>query len=110
METLNPSISDLHVPSGLEVESASWRTRLTTLPKQQLERVRPRVMEMKSKVAAGASGAATKVNGELHAKPALYAGIAAGLGFALGLTGRIARHRRHALKHMPTLVVIEEAC
>jgi hypothetical protein len=97
METLNPSSSDLHVPSGLEVESASWRTRLTTLPKQQLERVRPRVMEMKS-----------KVNGQLHANPALFAGIAAGLGFALGLTGRIARYRRRALKH--TLVLIEGAC
>ena len=79
METLNPSSSDLHVPS--------WRTRLTTLPKEQLERVRPRMMEMKS-----------KVNGQLHANAALYAGIAAGLGFALGLTGRIARYRRRALK------------
>jgi hypothetical protein len=99
METLNPSSSDLHVPSGLEVESASWRTRLTTLPKEQLERVRPRMMEMKS-----------KVNGQLHAKPALFAGIAAGLGFALGLTGRIARYRRRALKRTPAWVVIEGAC
>ena len=91
METLNPSSS--------EVESASWRTRLTALPKQQLERVRPRVIEMKS-----------KANGQLRSKPALFAGIAAGLGFALGLTGRVARHRRHARKHMPALVVIEGAC
>jgi len=35
----------------------------------------------------------TRLNGQLHENPALYAGIAAGLGFALGLTGRIARHR-----------------
>lgn len=86
MEILNPS------------SSASWKTKLSALPKQQLERVRPRLMEMKS-----------KVNGQLHAKPALFAGIAAGLGLALGITGRIARHRR-AMKHMPTLVVIEGAC
>lgn len=35
------------------------------------------------------------VQRELRAKPAMYAGIAAGIGFALGLAGRIARHRRH---------------
>jgi len=84
METLNPS-------------TASWRTRLSALPKQQIERVRPRVMAMKS-----------KVNGQLHAKPALFAGIAAGLGFALGLSGRIARRRR-AAKRIPAFVVVE-AC
>lgn len=92
METLNPSSSDLTLPSGLEVESASWRTRLTS-------RVQPRVAELK-----------TKVNDQVHAKPALFAGIAAGLGFALGLTGRIARHRRAAAKKLPAFVVIEGAC
>lgn len=98
METLNPSSSDLRAPSGLEVESASWRTRLSALPKQQIERVRPRVAAMKS-----------KASGQLRAKPALFAGIAAGLGFALGLSGRIARHRI-ARRRAPTLVVIEGAC
>jgi ElaB/YqjD/DUF883 family membrane-anchored ribosome-binding protein len=102
METLNPSSSDLHVPSGLEVESASWRTKLQS--------VRPRVMEMKSKVAENANGVVTKVNGQLHAKPALFAGIAAGLGFALGLAGRIARHRRRAMKNVPAWVVVEGVC
>jgi len=78
METVN-------VPSGLEVESASWRSKLS-----------PRLTRMKS-----------KVNGQLRAKPAVFAGIAAGLGFALGLTGRIARHRREARKQLPALLVIE---
>src|ERR1051325_146551 len=100
METLNPSSSDLHAPSGLEVESASWRTKLNA--------VRPRVLNMKSKVSAGASGVATRVTGQLHANPALFAGIAAGLGFALGLTGRMARRRR-AMKRVPAFVVVE-AC
>jgi hypothetical protein len=49
----------------------------------------------------------SKVNGQLRAKPAVFAGIAAGLGFALGLTGRIARHRREARKQLPALLVIE---
>lgn len=101
METLNPSSSDLHAPSGLEVESASWRTKLSAM--------RPRVTEMKSKVSAGASGVATKVNGTLHAKPALFAGIAAGLGFALGLSGRIARRRRAATREIPAFILVE-AC
>jgi hypothetical protein len=88
----------VNAPSGLEVESASWKTRLSALPKQQFERVRPRVNAVKS-----------TVNGQLRANPALFAGIAAGLGFALGLTGRIARHRI-AKRHAPTLVVIEGEC
>jgi hypothetical protein len=67
--------------------SSSWKTRLSALPKQQMERV----------------------NGQLHANPALFAGIAAGLGFALGLAGRNARHRI-AKRNAPTLVVIEGAC
>ena len=92
METLNPSSSDLPAP---------WRSKLSALS--------PRVMEMKSKVSAGASGVATKVNGTLHAKPALFAGIAAGLGFALGLSGRIARRRRRAMREIPAFVVVE-AC
>jgi hypothetical protein len=96
METLNPSSSDLRVPSGYEAESASWKSKLSALPKQQLERVRPRVMEMKS-----------KVQGQLRARPAMFAGIAAGVALALGLTGRIARHRRNALKKLPTLVIVE---
>jgi len=45
---------------------------LSALPKQQMERVRPRVIAVKS-----------KVNGQLHAKPALFASIAAGLGLAI---------------------------
>jgi len=85
MEMLNPSSSDLSVPS--------WKSKL------QIDRVRPRMMEMKS-----------KVQGQLRAKPALIAGIATGLGLALGITGRVVRHRRAAMKRLPTLVVIEGVC
>lgn len=62
---------------------------------------------MKSKVSTAAGGVGAKINGTLRAKPALFAGIAAGLGFALGLAGRIGRHRR--AKRVP-LLIVEQAC
>ena len=80
--------------SSSSAPSASWKSR---------------VADVKSKAVLNARGVAGKVNTQLRAKPALFAGIAAGLGLALGLTGRIARHRR-AMKRIPTLLVIEGAC
>ena len=48
-----------------------------------------------------------KLQQQLRNRPAMWAGIAAGVGFALGLAGRIARHRR--LRREMEMVILE-AC
>lgn len=50
-----------------------------------------------------------KAKAQLRGKAPLFAGIAAGLGLALGITGRIVRRRR-ALRRIPTFVIVEESC
>lgn len=49
-----------------------------------------------------------RIRGSLRGNAALWAGIAAGAGLVLGITGRILR-RRARLRALPELVVIE-AC
>jgi hypothetical protein len=44
---------------------------------------------------------------QLRSKPALWAGVAAGLGLAIGIAGRIIRKRR--ARPMPMYVLVE-AC
>jgi len=51
--------------------------------------------------------ASCAVREQLRSKPAMYAGIAAGLGLAAGITGRIVRRRR--LREIPAMVILE-AC
>ena len=53
--------------------------------------------------------AGLKVNEQLRSKPALWAGIAAGIGFAAGFAGRIARRRSHRLDDVEAYVILE-AC
>ena len=47
------------------------------------------------------------IQSSMRSKPALWAGIATGLGLALGIAGRIARQRR--ARSMPTFFLVE-AC
>jgi len=118
--------SDLRVPSGLEVESASlhmpapagqapqaqsrsWKEKVIAFPREQYARVRPKVDDLKSNASAKLSTVSTKASQSLHDKPALWAGIAAGLGLAAGIAGRVARHRI-VKRSRPTFVIIEETC
>jgi len=49
----------------------------------------------------------TQIQSSMHTKPALWAGVAAGTGFALGLAGRFASSRR---QHRPMIdIVVVEA-
>jgi hypothetical protein len=106
----------LHVPSGFEVESASftppapasrsWKEKLVALPQStttQLARVKPM---MSSRV----TNVKTKVNGSMRGNPTMWAGVAAGAGLGIGLIGRLLHHRAHHNKGMPAIVIIDAAC
>ncbi len=68
---------------------------------QKIEEMRPVVREKMA-----------KLNSDMHSNAPKWAGIAAGAGLALGIGGRIMRHRmhRHHHEHIPTLVVVEATC
>ena len=57
-------------------------------------------------VQRGARGQVAKVQGSMRGKPMLWAGIAAGTGFGLGLFGRFIHWRNHR-RLTPQLVIIE---
>ncbi len=49
----------------------------------------------------------SQTNARLHDKPALWAGIATGAGFALGIAGRLLRYRLRR-RALPAIVIISE--
>jgi hypothetical protein len=64
----------------------------------QMERIKPAVRN-----------AGTKIQDQLRSRPAMWAGVAAGIGFAAGFAGRIARRRRRRLNDLDAFVIME-AC
>lgn len=116
---------DLQLPSGSEVESATlhppvhevrgggFRGRLDTLRSRGLTRVHDiqRVVAgRRTSLQSGAKSQVTKVQSSMRTSPMLWAGIAAGTGFALGLVGRIAQVRNKRKNAIPTLVIVEAGC
>lgn len=140
---------DLQMPSGSEVESATFhphvhvvetsvalpehsavhgmdglRGKLETLKSRGLSKVHDiqRVMNdrstaaktalvrTKSNMRDGAKSQVTRMEGSMRMSPMLWAGVAAGAGFGLGLIGRIAQWRSKQRHHMPELVIIERGC
>lgn len=87
----NTGSSDLH--------SRTWKEKVIAFPR-----------ELKSNASTQLSTVSTKASQSLHDKPALWAGIAAGVGFAAGMAGRAARHRIAKRSSRPTFVIIEETC
>jgi hypothetical protein len=117
MTTTNP------MGSGNEVESAAFhvpvsvshqlppartgfRGKLDELKSRGLSKVQGARVSMRD----GANGQMTKVRSSMKTKPMLWAGIAAGTGFALGLAGRIADSRRKSRRMYPDLVIIDATC
>ena len=112
--------SDVLVPSGFEVESATlhkpsdggqhtsgltasgWRDKVTTWQSRGMTSL----TTMKHHVTTRMSTLGSRADTELRSNPANGAGIAAGAGFILGLSGRIARRRRSA-RITPTILVFE---
>jgi len=56
------------------------------------------------------SNVKAKADQSLRSKPAMWAGIATGIGFAAGLGGRILRHRIRRRAMAPAILIVEESC
>ncbi|HEX8412135.1 MAG TPA: hypothetical protein VF883_25015 [Thermoanaerobaculia bacterium] len=68
------------------------------------------LVRTKSNMRDGAKSQVTKMEGSMRMNPMLWAGVAAGAGFGLGLIGRIAQWRSKQRHYMPELVIIERGC
>jgi hypothetical protein len=56
------------------------------------------------------SGQVDRVQTSMKTSPMLWAGVAAGSGFAIGLLGRFIHWRNNHRQHGPELVIIEAGC
>ena len=114
--------------SGCEVESATFRApvglgstggrsgfrgKLDGLKSRGLSKVH----DVKSSLANAnvslrnnVSGQVDRVQSSMKTNPMLWAGVAAGSGFALGLIGRFIHWRNDHRRHGPELVIIEAGC
>lgn len=112
---------DLQMPSGWEVESAALHPDVDQAHGGKLERWKSRGLDLKSRglqrlhgVRDGAksqvSSRLTKVQQSMRTSPMLWAGIAAGAGFSLGMIGRVAQWRKKQKSLQPSLVIIEASC
>jgi ElaB/YqjD/DUF883 family membrane-anchored ribosome-binding protein len=116
--------------SGL-TEEASWKSRLSALRDRGLTSLRdhsrssiatlrrgvttrvntlkPMMTSRVDTVRAGVRSRLDAVDNRMRANPAKWAGIAAGAGLLLGMTGRVMRGRsRH--HHHPTGILVIESC
>ena len=71
---------------------------------------RGKLDELKTRGAEKVQGAKAEAQTSMKTKPMLWAGIAAGTGFAIGLAGRIADSRRNRRRMTPDLVIIDATC
>jgi hypothetical protein len=122
---------NVNVPSGLEVESArlhtpaiefephlheddgGLRSRLDDWKSRGAKKValwRQNVVTKSNATRRTMAGVGPKLQSQMRSDPKKWAGIAAGAGVVLGLTGRYLRHRAHMRARMPQVVIIEGAC
>jgi hypothetical protein len=88
------------------LEDRTWKEKLSALPSQVKMLSRTKIDTSKRAL----SRATTTVSQRIRSNPALYAGIAAGTGLALGLAGRMLRRRMSRDDDMVETFVIIEAC
>lgn len=104
-----------HVPveSGVSGSQSGFRGKLDTLKSRGLEKVHDvqRVLgERSTSIKSNVSGQVDRVQTSMRTSPMLWAGIAAGSGFAIGLLGRFIHSRNDRRRAMPQLVIIEASC
>jgi hypothetical protein len=102
--------------SGCEVESAAFRDSIPerTGFRARVDEFRARslgkVSSMKSSLTTRSVAMRDEVQTSMRTSPMLWAGIAAGSGFAIGLVGRFVQWRNRQRRQVPHLVVIEASC
>lgn len=109
MTTTNP------MGSGNEVESAAFHVPVSHVSsppartgfRGTLDDLKSRGLSKVHDVQSGAKGQVTKVQTSMKSSPMLWAGIAAGSGFALGLVGRFIHWRNDHRRTGPDLVIID---
>lgn len=94
----------------LDMAKARGRAKVNELRRVMDDRataVKGSLVRTKSTMREGALAQVDKAQTSMRTNPMLWAGIATGAGFGLGLIGRIAqwRHKQHT--RMPDLVIIE---
>jgi hypothetical protein len=86
----------------------TWKEKLTALPAQVKSTCVTKLGAVNSKVTSRARDLGSGVQQQLRAKPAMWAAVAAGAGFGVGMLGRLMRRRMHR-DVIPTLIIVE-AC
>ena len=121
---VHPHVHDDFETALTVPERSRMRAKLQTLKSRGLSKVhdiqrvvrargtsvKDQLRTTRSAVSDGAKTQVTRVNESMRTKPMLWAGIAAGAGFSLGLVGRIAQWRSKQQQGMPDLVIIESRC
>ena len=91
------------------VSAATTSARHTALEK--VDRLRRNTNLGVERVRRSAADRVAGVQASMRDKPMMWAGVAAGAGFGIGLIGRLLDHRRHQHHRLtPQLVVIETGC
>jgi ElaB/YqjD/DUF883 family membrane-anchored ribosome-binding protein len=121
---LHPHVHDDFETALTVPDRSGMRAKLESLKSRGLSRVhdiqrvvRDRGTSVKDQlrttryaVSDGAKAQVTRVNESMRSNPMLWAGIAAGAGFGLGLIGRVAQWRSRQQRRMPDLIIIESGC
>lgn len=101
-------------PVGLGAGQSGFRGRLDGLKSRGLGKVHEvqRLLGERTEIVKSSLDAqAGRVQSSMKTSPMLWAGVAAGSGFALGLIGRFIHWRNHHRRVMtPDLVIIDASC
>lgn len=117
VESVSSSGVTLPERSGMRGKLDTWKSRglskvhdIQRVANDRWSATRTSLTTVKGSLRDGAKSQVTKVNGSMRTNPMLWAGIAAGAGFGLGLIGRVAHWRNKHRYAMPDLVIIESSC
>lgn len=96
--------------SGREVEWAAFHP--ASFESGSLRsRVRGRLESLRGSLSRATHSMRVSVDDSMKSKPMLWAGIAAGSGFAIGMAGRFVQWRHHRRQAgAPSLVILDATC
>lgn len=98
-----------HPPVSIDIEEtprSGFRGKLDDLKSRSLTRVH----DVQRAIGNNVSVQRDRVQTSMKTNPMLWAGVAAGSGFALGLLGRFMHWRKAHRERLPDLVIIDASC